>query len=486
MANSQSRADKQAPYHSRRLALIALATAALLVAIFGFMVVRFRTELRDEIRQKIIGRDAAVLYPIALQKVAEAEATNPDATTTSSRLANVFKSANQQGMLAVAVFDDDGRTLQAVPASMLFVELPADDYLRLLGGSPISRYHDAFPLDRYFANISPQKREAPVLEVLLPLHGRDASQPAGFVRYYIDAQPLAYELAAIDRRITGQTQATLVIGISLIGAVLGAAYLGLRRAQKDVAERNEQLIRANFELTLAAKASALGQITSHLVHGLQGSVAGLRAFVARHDSAPGSSEDWQSAAGYTDRMQSLIQETVGMLGDVEAQARYELSGRELADTIRQHNAAQASDKGVRLSVRDNFRHTLDSHRGSLVCLIAANLVDNAIAATPSGRNVDISLNNGDGRLRVIVTDQGAGIPDAVRAHLFQPGRSTKPGGTGLGLAISQLLARQIGAELMLEHTSPAGTTFNLSVPLKGKAAPAACESRQSSRETASE
>jgi signal transduction histidine kinase len=473
MANSLSRIDQKAPYHSRRLALIALATAALLVAIFGFMVVRFRTELRDEIHQKIIGRDAAVLYPIALQQVAEAEATNPEATTTSSRLANVFKSANQQGMLAVAVFDDDGRTLQAVPASMLFVELPADDYLRLLGGSPISRYYDAFPLDRYFANISPQKREAPVLEVLLPLHGRDASQPAGFVRYYIDAQPLAYELATIDRRITGQTQATLAIGISLIGAVLGVAYLGLRRAQKDVAERNEQLIRANFELTLAAKASVLGQLTSHLIHGLQGSVAGLRAFVASHDDAPRSSEDWQSAAGYTDRMQTLIQETVGMLGDIEAQACYELSGRELADTIRQRNAIQASGKGVRLSVRDNFHHTLDSHRGSLVCLIAANLVDNAIAATPSGRNVDISLSNGDGNLCVIVTDQGAGIPEAIRSHLFQPGSTTKPGGTGLGLAISQLLARQIGAKLMLEHTSPAGTTFNLSVPLKEKTAPTA-------------
>ena len=37
---------------------------------------------------------------------------------------------------------------------------------------------------------------------------------------------------------------------------------------------------ANFELTLAAKASAIGQITSHLIHGLQGSVEGLRAIVA--------------------------------------------------------------------------------------------------------------------------------------------------------------------------------------------------------------
>lgn len=464
MANKESRSQPAANRPSSRLALITLATTILLVAIFAGMVVRFRTELREDIRQKIIGRDAAVLYPFVLQQVAEAEAANPAATDPGVRLANVFKSANQRGMLGVAVFDEDGRTVQAVPATMLFVELPADDYLRLLGGTPVSRYHDAFPLDRYFAGIAAQ-RNAPVLEVLLPLLSRDSASPIGFVRYYIDALPLSLELSSIDHRIRRQTSATLLIGTSLIAAVLGLAYLGLRRAQNAVALRNEQLIRANFELTLAAKASALGQITSHLIHGLQGSVAGLRSVVASHDHAPQASEDWQSAAGYTERMQSLIQETVALLGDIEAQTRYELTGRELAETIRQRSSPQAARKGVLLSVRDNFPQTLDSHRGSLVCLIASNLVDNAITATPSGRNIDVVLNNGDGLLSVLVSDQGAGIPDPIRNNLFQPGRSTKPGGTGLGLAISQLLARQIGAELTLAQTGPTGTTFKLKLPL---------------------
>jgi len=467
MATSQPRTSGSAPRHSRRLALITLATAVVLVSVFTVMVVLFRADLRDEIRQKIIDRDAAVLYPVALQQLAESEADASPPATGGNQLAGVLKSARQQqGMLAVAIFDSEGRTVNAVPATMLFVELPADDYLRLLVGSPLSRYHEKFPLDQYFAGISPEKREAPVLEVLLPLHGRDPAQLAGFVRYYIDAQPLSYELFAIDQRINRQTTATLGIGTSLIAAVLAAAYLGLSRAQRAVAERNEQLTSANFELTLAAKASALGQITSHLIHGLQGSVAGLRAVVTSHDQTPRSSEDWQSAAGYTERMQSLIQDTVGMLGDIEAKTTYELSGRELAATIRQRHTAQATSKGVTLSVRDNFRHTLDSHRGSLLCLIAANLVDNAITATPAGGGINVTLNNGNGRFTIVVTDQGTGIPESVRAHLFQPGRSTKPGGTGLGLAISQLLARQIGAELCLVQSDHEGTTFNLSVPLK--------------------
>ena len=72
-------------------------------------------------------------------------------------------------MLAIAVFDRDGNTIEAVPATQLFVELPMDDYLRLQRGEPITRYHPAFPLDQYFAGVARDQRQAPVLEVLLPM-----------------------------------------------------------------------------------------------------------------------------------------------------------------------------------------------------------------------------------------------------------------------------------------------------------------------------
>jgi signal transduction histidine kinase len=52
----------------------------------------------------------------------------------------------------------------------------------------------------------------------------------------------------------------------------------------------------------------------------------------------------------------------------------------------------------------------------------------------------------------------------VRLHLFEPGRTGRPGGSGLGLAISQLLARQIGATISLVSTGPAGTVFEVALP----------------------
>jgi signal transduction histidine kinase len=448
-----------------RLAIATLLIAAILVAIFAVLVIRFRADLQNEIHQKIIERDAAVLYPMALQQMEESEASATDKVGNPyAPLTALLKSARQEGMLAIAVFDPDGGTVEAVPATQLFVELPMEDYLHVQTGDPITRYHPAFPLDQYFAGVAPELRNAPVLEVILPMRSRRSAAILGFVRYYIDARPLSRELALIDQRIYRQTLGTLAIGALLVAVVMAAAYLGLHRAQNAIAERNERLTRANFELTLASKASALGQITSHLIHGLQAPVAGLQAVMAAQEQGA-SNSDWETAATYTARMQSLIQETVALLGDVNAHTTYEFSGRELADTIRSRNRPAASGKGVRFEVGPGFPEMLDSHRGSLLCLIACNLVQNAITATPPGCLVKVSLTREGSIIALKVEDEGGGIPDSVRPHLFKPGRSGRPGGSGLGLAISQLLARQIGADLALVSTGSGGTVFKVTMPL---------------------
>jgi signal transduction histidine kinase len=444
-----------------RYPVAALCTGTLLVLIFAALVVWFRSDLRDEIHLKIIERDAAVLYPMALQEVSENEVGA--STNSPASLTVLLKSARQKGMLAVAVFDPDGNTIESVPATQLFVELPTDDYLKLEAGAPISRYNPAFPLDQYFPGISPEQRQSPVLEVLLPLPGSAPGSERGFVRYFIDARPLASELALIDGRIDRQTAITLLVGAVLISAVMAGATFSVQRAQRVVAERNDRLTRANFDLTLAAKASAVGQITSHLIHGLQGSVEGLRAVVASSDVNP-SDPAWESAAGYTGQLQTMIRETIALLSDASSNTTYELTGFELAATIRNANGALAEKKGVLLEVNQGFEATLDSHRGSLLCLIASNLLQNAIAATAPGRRVQVSIADTGWATVLTVHDEGPGIPESIQKHLFKPGRSGRQGGSGLGLAISQLMARQIEAELVLLSTGPGGTTFRLTLP----------------------
>lgn len=435
-----------------------------MLAIFAAAVFRLESDLGARVRRSLIERDAAVLHPVAERELAQRQAEFSSIPETSELLGVVLRTADQHGMLAVSAFDADGGVLFAAPDSLLVADLRFADYSELLKGEPISRYHPALPLDRYFADAAPGTT-APVQEILLPL--RDAQGDlAGFAQYYMDGRPLGAELDATMARVRRQTLWTLSIGGSLILLVLGGTGAALAKAQRAIRERNERLTRANRELTLAAKASAVGQITAHLLHGLQGSVAGLQAAVGGGRGSAGTDQpDWATAAAYTGRMKEMISETVNWFGDHAAHASYEISGYEISALIRRRNEAAARREQVVLRVDGGFGDTIDSHRGSLLCLIANNLIENAVAASPAGGSVSVQLERDTARVTLRVDDEGPGLPADIQAHLFEPGRSGRPGGSGLGLAISRLIARQIGAELQLVASGPAGTHFLVTLPV---------------------
>ncbi|MEO6005253.1 MAG: sensor histidine kinase [Opitutus sp.] len=435
--------------------------------VFVGLVLRYDFDLRRDIHAKMIQRDAAVLTSVAQQEI-ETSPFEPTRSNAGRWLAALLPSAHREGLLAMTIFDSDGIALEKIPTSQTQVELPPDDFVRLQDNRPITRYWPEFSLSSIL--LTGPAAPTPVLEIVLSLHGRGrgakadgAEAPIGFVHYHLDARALATELAALDAGVRRQTAVMLTAGLAALALLVGAAYAMLGRAHRTIAERTAKLQRANFELTLAAKTSALGQITSHLVHGLQGPVAGLRSMVATDEGV--SARDWKTAANYADQMQVIIEETVALLGDHTTATAYELTGPELADAIRRRNVAVAESKGVTLQVDERFPAKIDSHRGGLLCLIASNLVQNAIEASAVGGCIRVSLRCDSAGLSLLVSDDGPGIPAQIRDHIFEPGFSGRVSGTGLGLAISQLLARQIGAALVLDSTGPDGTTFRVTLPV---------------------
>jgi signal transduction histidine kinase len=101
-----------------------------------------------------------------------------------------------------------------------------------------------------------------------------------------------------------------------------------------------------------------------------------------------------------------------------------------------------------------------------------NLLNNAIAYSSGTPRIQVCVAVDGDSAAVRVTDNGVGIPDDMRATLFEPfRRGRQPGveevaGTGLGLYLSRELARSHGGSLTLEASAPAqGSTFVLSLPL---------------------
>jgi hypothetical protein len=102
-----------------------------------------------------------------------------------------------------------------------------------------------------------------------------------------------------------------------------------------------------------------------------------------------------------------------------------------------------------------------------VLQVLINLVTNAIRYSPSGSQVWVRLEDGNGRARVIVADQGPGLAEQDQARVFEKferlGRSGD-GGSGLGLYISRRLARAMGGDLTVESAPGQGARFILELP----------------------
>ncbi len=96
-----------------------------------------------------------------------------------------------------------------------------------------------------------------------------------------------------------------------------------------------------------------------------------------------------------------------------------------------------------------------------------NLFKNASEAAGQRGNVRIATSSADGRARISVSDDGPGVPRAVRDRVFEPFFTTKEVGvgTGLGLAISLEIVSQHGGRLSLDEDYQAGARFILELPL---------------------
>ena len=139
-------------------------------------------------------------------------------------------------------------------------------------------------------------------------------------------------------------------------------------------------------------------------------------------------------------------------------------GRGLSDTVtvlrsKARSKAVAVDIAVPLDLP-----AVDGYGGELN-QVWANLLDNAIDATPGG-HVRIEASADSGHVAVRIIDDGPGIPEAIRNRIFDPFFTTKDvgQGTGLGLDIARRIVQRHQGTIDL-HTSTSGTQFCVMLPV---------------------
>jgi two-component system OmpR family sensor kinase len=118
-----------------------------------------------------------------------------------------------------------------------------------------------------------------------------------------------------------------------------------------------------------------------------------------------------------------------------------------------------------MDYRLNLRaHPVIVTDGDRVLQIISNLLSNAFRWAPEGGRVELSLEEENGWVSVVVADTGPGITAEERERIFRPFWSRDGGGTGLGLAIARELAVALGGGVDVRSEPGLGSRFELVLP----------------------
>jgi signal transduction histidine kinase len=217
---------------------------------------------------------------------------------------------------------------------------------------------------------------------------------------------------------------------------------------------------------------ALRQVSNDIAHDLRTPLGRLRQTLddARHQAR--SVGEYEAAVTTALADTDAVLETFSALlriAQIEAGTRKagfrDINLSAIVEAIVQTFSAIVEDAGKRLrtKVASGIRVSGDSE---LLVQLLVNLIENAIRHTPAGTTIDISLSGGRNPT-LIIADNGAGIPEAERARVFERfhrlEQSRTTPGSGLGLSIVAAIADLHGVQIALEHNKP-GLRVRLEFP----------------------
>lgn len=143
----------------------------------------------------------------------------------------------------------------------------------------------------------------------------------------------------------------------------------------------------------------------------------------------------------------------------------------LAEEAAQAARAEAETRGVLIEIAAPEEVLVSAHAPALRQALD-NLLSNALRYAPRGSTIHVEIEHESGQVRLAVRDEGPGVPEGLRAHIFSPFRCDRPAsqtqpdghGHGLGLNITQEIAARHAGRLFLDDRNHHGARFVIELP----------------------
>jgi C4-dicarboxylate-specific signal transduction histidine kinase len=247
-----------------------------------------------------------------------------------------------------------------------------------------------------------------------------------------------------------------------------------KRVQKRTAELSQtvaELQRTRDALVLREKMSLLGQLIAGIAHEINNPIQAISLF-AESLREEAQDEDQRRAAERIARSAQrcgLLVKNLLSFARNEPPHRSPVSVSALVTTALHFSAADLEEANVEVQrVHQGGDATLFVDRIQIEQVIL-NLVTNAmhaLAQRPAPRTIRISTLIENDELRLMIEDNGPGLPQDIQAHLFEPFHTTKAEGkgTGLGLSLCRQFVSHHGGEIVYTRGTLGGACFTIRLP----------------------
>ena len=235
---------------------------------------------------------------------------------------------------------------------------------------------------------------------------------------------------------------------------------------------DDQLTHRNAARSITAMAAMLAHEVKNPLSGIRGA-----AQLLERGAQPGDRELTKLICDETDRIVALV-DRMEMFSDDRPLQRAPVNIHEVLDHVR-----RLALNGFAWHVRftEHYDPSLPDVHGNRDILVQAllNLVKNAAEAAPKvggeivlstayRQGVHLAVPGRDARVElplcISIQDNGSGIPEDLREHLFEPFVTSKVGGKGLGLALVAKVIGDHGGVIEID-SEPRRTTVRIMLPM---------------------
>ncbi|MEM3378105.1 MAG: PAS domain S-box protein [Candidatus Bathyarchaeia archaeon] len=257
-----------------------------------------------------------------------------------------------------------------------------------------------------------------------------------------------------------------------------------QKLEKLVEQRTRQLEQAQNKLIKAERLATIGELAAMIGHDIRNPLTAIKnaAYYLQKKGETCSAEQKEEMLSIINnaihRANKIVNDLLEYSREIHLETKQYTPHQLLAEALKQVNIPNE----IQL-IDETYDAPLILVDAEKMVRVFVNLIKNAVEAMPKGGTLTITSRQKADSVEITFADTGMGIPEEVKAKLFNPLVTTKAQGMGFGLAICKRIIDAHQGEISVESTIGKGTTFTIKLPLKIKQKAENNEKRQSTLET---